>query len=91
MKHHPCEKDYLWNPSTRACKTDEYLKNYVYMKNLNDGLVIIFDDFIDVVAKSKDKQLEIVAISSNDKKVIYKLHYYICTLFISNHFVIKNS
>ena len=44
---HVCKEDYVWNPNTCACKNDEYLKKYAYMKNICNDSVIICDQVID--------------------------------------------
>ena len=28
-KHHICEKDYIWNPTTCSCENDKYLESIV--------------------------------------------------------------
>ena len=29
-KHHVCEKDYIWNPSTCFCKNEKYLESIFF-------------------------------------------------------------
>ena len=53
-KHHMCKKDYIGNPSTRACEIDKHLKS-----NIGDS-VILCDKVADV--------LENVLLRFNDKK-----------------------
>ena len=48
-KHRVWAEVYAWNPSICACKCDrdcgfgEYLKGSIYMKSLDDNLVVTFD------------------------------------------------
>ena len=43
IKHHACKESHGWNPSPCGCETNRYLKSVA------DGLVITFDEIIDVV------------------------------------------
>ena len=74
IKHCICKKDYV-------CEINEYLKNYVYMKSHIDDSVFTCYEVIDVVVKRRKDMLETVSINSHDKNAIYKVDYYICTLF----------
>ena len=40
-KHHICEKDYVWNPSTCSCE------NRKYLASIMDDLVITCDEYIE--------------------------------------------
>ena len=61
-KHHICEKDYTWNPSTRICKNGKYLASIM------DDSVIMCDEIIE----------ETVPTNFNEKKTTYKMqNYYI--------------
>ena len=57
IKYHKCEKNYVWNSSTCACKINRYLKCNA------DDLVITCDEVIDVVATPYDKPTNL-----NEKK-----------------------
>ena len=40
-KHHICEKDYIWNPSTYS------YKNHIYLASITEDSVTTCDDTID--------------------------------------------
>ena len=40
-KHHVCEKDFIWNPSTCGCE------NRKYLASIMDDSVIMYDDVIE--------------------------------------------
>ena len=80
-RHCVCKKDYVRNPSICVCEINEYLKNYAYMKSHIDDSVFTCYEVIDVVVKRRKDMLETVSINSHDKNAIYKVDYYICTLF----------
>ena len=51
--HLACEKDYIWNPSTCACKCDkdckigEYFRDSLCIKSLVDDLLVTCDEIGD--------------------------------------------
>ena len=51
------------------------------MKSHIDDSVFTCYEVIDVVVKRRKDMLETVSINSHDKNAIYKVDYYICTLF----------
>ena len=54
IKHHICEKDYIWNPATGNCKNVKYLASII-----NDS-VITFDEIIDAEATPYDEETKTV-------------------------------
>ena len=40
-KHHGCDKDYIWNPTTCTCENGKYLAS------ISDDLVITCDEIIE--------------------------------------------
>ena len=63
QKHHICEKDYIWNPATCSCEIGKYLASIV------GDSVITFDEIIDAVAKSNDKETKTVSTNFYEKKI----------------------
>ena len=60
-KHHVCEKDYLWNPSTCNCENGKYLENIMDNSTItSDEIIELYDE--DADAKSSNKS------SFNEKK-----------------------
>ena len=60
-KHHVCEKDYLWNPSTCNCENRKYLENIMDNSTIaSDEIIELYDE--DADAKSSNKS------SFNEKK-----------------------
>ena len=59
IKHHACKESHGWNPSPCGCETNRYLKSVA------DGLVITFDEIIDV--------LETVLINLNESEAACKM------------------
>ena len=80
-RHCVCKKDYVRNPSICVCEINEYLKNYAYMKSHIDDSVFTCYEVIDAVVKRHKDILETVSINPHNKNAIYKVDYYICTLF----------
>ena len=74
-----CLKDYSWNPSTCICEISRYLKSIV------DESVIVCDEIINVTDSASKivtntiptSVTSIASINSDDKKVRYKMDYYI--------------
>ena len=59
MKHHVCEEDYIWNPSTCFCENGEYLKSII------DDLAAKCDKIIE--------PKKTIPINFNDKKATCKI------------------
>ena len=47
IEHCACKEYFVWNSGVFSCETDEYLKNYCYVKNLFNCSVITCDNIID--------------------------------------------
>ena len=74
-KHHICEKEYVWNPSTCNCENGKYLSSIM------DDLAIMCDEIIDAEAKSNDE--ETVPTNFNEKKATCKTqNFYILVAFL---------
>ena len=46
-KHQICEKDYIWNPTTRSCKNDKYLAS------ITDNSLITRDEIIEEIKTAR--------------------------------------
>ena len=44
-RHHICEEDYIWNPSTCICGNGKYLASFI------DDSLITYDEVTDVEVK----------------------------------------
>ena len=58
-KHHICEKDYIWNPTTCSFKESKY------SASITDDLVIVCDKIIDADAETKAYDEETKTIPKN--------------------------
>ena len=65
-KHHICEKDYIWNPSTCSCKNEKYLANII------DNSVITCDELIDADGEPYNEETKTIPKCFNEKKVSCK-------------------
>ena len=76
-KHHICEKDYVWNPSTFTCENGKYLVLYLvlYLLSVMDNSMIICDEVIDADTKLSPKNYD-YKINFDIKKVTYKTQNY---------------
>ena len=66
-KHHICEKDYIWNPSTCSCKNEKYLANII------DNSVITCDELIDADGEPYKEETKTIPKCFNEKKYLAKL------------------
>ena len=60
-KHHLCEKDYIWNPTTCSCENGKYLAS------INDNSVGTCDEIIDEEAKWNDEETKTIPTNFNEK------------------------
>lgn len=74
IKNCACKEYFVWNSSDFSCETDEYLKNYAYMKNLFNSSVITCDKVIDTSRTASSD-------SKKKKKTKYELDYHVLTIF----------
>ena len=71
-KYCSCKKDYSWNPSPYICESIRYSKSIV------DNSVIACNE----ITNATDSVKSTVLINSDDKKVRYKMDYYIWHTFL---------
>ena len=80
IKHNVCEKNYIWNPSTCACRSDKYLKS------INGDSVVTCGEIVDVIAKSYDKPTN----TNEERWPVNRTFLYFTCLFINYHISIDN-
>ena len=85
-KHHICEKDYIWNPSTFN------FKNGIYLASIIDASLIMCDEIIDANAKLNNKETKIAPTNFNEINVTCKTQnfYFFTCLFINYHCIIDS-
>ena len=75
-KHHICEKDYIWNPTTCSFKESKYSASII------DDLVIVCDEIIDADAETKSYDEETKTIPKN---IIFGANFLYFTCFCINY------
>ena len=78
IKHYVCEKDYIWNPCSSACKI------YKHLKSIIGDTVVTFDEIIE--------STKITPITFNEKNATCRIEnfYTLLTFFINLHITIYN-
>ena len=83
-KYYTCKKNINWNPSMCICDNSKYLKSIVDDWVIECDEVINFTDSVSTnVTNTISKNVTVtVPINSDDKKVRYKMDYYIFHTFL---------
>ena len=72
-KHHICEKDYVWNPTSCSCENGKFLASIM------DDSAIICDEVI----KSYDEEIKTIPTNFNEKNITCKTqNFYILLAFL---------
>ena len=81
-KHHICEKDYVWNPTTYSCENGKYLASI-----MDDSMIIC-----DEVIKSYDEEIKTIPTYFNKKNIKCKTQnvYVLLDFFINCYYIIDS-